>query len=322
MTAGIREIIQKYFENNHPKKVKKVFASWIRRDSSKEEKEAVLIHIWNNLDIKADQSTEKSFNKLLTTIKTKNPAAKKRNLRKALSYAAAIASVIIMSFTVLHYIKEDKHSAISRITVPNGAKSELNLSDGSKIWLNSGSYMEVYDNFGDNERRVKLYGEATFDVAPNKECPFIVETSTVDIRVLGTIFNVNTYKENKEMKVALIEGSVELFAGRNKMATMKPNDLAIINHQEKKIAIYENRTENALNWRQNKLYFNGEAFEDIRHILERNFDIKINVHNKSISSLRFTGDFVNDEKIEQIMNIMASNRKFQYKITGNVIDIY
>lgn len=256
--------------------------------------------------------------------KKRTRVVKRYTLRQFIPYAVAAVTLVFLSYFAYSYysIYDQGNNFVSRIIIPHGSKSQIELSDGTKVWLNAGSHLEIDNNFGKKERKVKLYGEATFDVVKNSKCPFFVETDAIDIKVTGTTFNVNTYKENKETRIALLNGSVELLLGKGNSAVMNPNDLAVINQTTRKVSIYEGGIKDALAWRENRLLFNGERFEDIVSVLERNFNVKINIHRETIKEQRFAGDFVNDEKIEQVLNIMASNKKFTYKIKGKVIDIY
>lgn len=250
----------------------------------------------------------------------------KRNmLRRMLRYAAIIVPFVFISYFAYSYFvlpKHDNNNFISKISVPNGSKSQIELKDGTKIWLNSGSVVELDSKFGNSERRIKLYGEAYLEVSKNEECPFILETGTLEVKVLGTTFNVNYYKENDEIKLALIEGSVELIVSAENSTIMKPNDLATYNLLSEQIAISKNGMAEATAWMQNRLIFEGYAFDKIVDILERNYNVKINVHQQSLKNKRFVGDFVNNETIEQVLKVMSSNQRFSYTIDGNNINIY
>lgn len=249
---------------------------------------------------------------------------RKYTLRRLLPYAATVASIIILALSIYFYSKPplSNDSFVSKIEVPYGSKSQIELKDGTKVWLNAGSKLYFSNDFGQKDRKVSFEGEASFEVAKNEKLPFIVHTGAIDVKVLGTTFNVNTYEESGEIKIALLEGEVELSSDIGEVMRMKVNDVAIYNRTSKKTDIYSNSIEGSFGWRDNLLVFNNETFEQIAHVLERKFNVKFYIHDDSIKKRRFRGDFVNNETIEQILNIMSTNKILTYKIEGDIINIY
>lgn len=252
------------------------------------------------------------------------PQLTKKISRRFLPYAAAIASLIIFSFSIYFYTKQssEKKSFVSKIEVPYGSISHIELSDGTKVCLNAGSKLYFSDDFGQHDRKVSFDGEASFEVARNEKIPFIVQTESVTIKVLGTTFNVNTYHEAGEVKIALLEGKVELSSDAGETVHMKTNDVAVYNRTSQKITIYSDGVKDAFGWRENQLIFNDETFEQIAFVLERKFNVKFDIQDNSIKKRRFKGDFVNNETLEQILNIMSTDKTFKYKINGDMIHIY
>lgn len=248
----------------------------------------------------------------------------KYTLRRFIPYAATIASFIILAVSVYFYSKPSltSNSFVSKIEVPYGSKSHIELEDGTKVWLNAGSKLYFSKDFGQKDRKVSFEGEASFDVARNEKLPFIVQTEAIDVKVLGTTFNINTYKERGEIKIALLEGEVELSSDMGEVKRMKVNDVAVYNRTSKKIDVFSNGVASAFSWRDNHLIFSGETFEQITHELERKFNVKFIIHDNTIKKRRFKGDFVNNEALEQILNIMNTNKIFKYKRKGDVINIY
>ena len=272
------------------------------------------------------------------------------NLRRFAFYAAILIPFVFLSYFTYRYftdmpVKLEEIPLISEIHTPNGSKTQMSLQDGSKVWLNSGSYIRYDSRFGRSNRTITLSGEAYFEVAKDEHSPFIVHVGDVQIKVLGTNFNVNAYSENNGVSVALIEGSVEMSTDKNN-ARLQPGNIAHYNAATGKIDVTTTQTvessdskqrsdviatkkllaanslENALAWKDNRLIFNGESFEQIIATLERAYNVKVNIRNDQIKKRRFAGDFTNNETIEQIFNIMSVNGKFQYRINGNIIDVY
>ncbi len=194
-----------------------------------------LREVWKSMDTVNDMDTfnnDKAFQLFKGRIQAEQPIRKKTYTlpRHALSFAAVIIPFLILSYFTFAYFTGDDSQylhGISKIEVPKGSKSQIELKDGTKVWLNAGSTLQFNEDFGKAERKVTLYGEASFEVARNEELPFVVAAGKMDIKVLGTTFNVNTYRESGEIKVALLEGSVELLSDAGESIRMKPGNLAI-----------------------------------------------------------------------------------------------
>jgi ferric-dicitrate binding protein FerR (iron transport regulator) len=252
---------------------------------------------------------------------------RKRLVVRGLSVAAVILPFLVLShFSYLYFkqsaIEEQVTPVVSEVVVPNGSKTHLLLQDGTKVWINAGSSIRCNTDFGKGTREITLSGEAYLEVAHIDGCPFIVSTDNVRVKVLGTRFNVSAYKENEEIKVSLLEGSIEMSASGNAPLLLSPRDIACYNPASGQTKVRNNATGDSIGWMENKLVFDGETFEQIIRTLERNFNVKVNIHNASVKNRRFVGDFVNNETIEQIFTVMSSDGKFNYKIKGNVIDVY
>lgn len=245
--------------------------------------------------------------------------------RRWISYAAVVIPFCILSIFATMYLsgkEEQQEQAITRYIVPYGSKSTVELKDGSKIKLNAGSVLEIDENFAREERRIRLEGEAFIEVAKNPDCPFIVQTRNLEARVLGTTFNVKDYEEDENTSVALVDGSLYVTSQTGNSLLMEPSDFAVIEKTSGLITQDNTLFGNAYIWTDNQLIFNGETFEEIIQLLIRNYNVKINIHRETLRTQRFKGDFANNETIEQVLNVMSSNNKFNYKIRGNTIDIF
>lgn len=280
--------------------------------------------LWHSMEVvhEGEQyDSDRAFLLFKQRIETENTI----NTRK--SYAAILISFITLNCLIHQYYihpSDQNILRLSEIAVPNGSKTKLTLQDGTKVWLNAGSKIQYDSDFGKKNRLLKLSGEAYLEVAKDENCPFIVDAGEIKVKVLGTCFNVRAYKDNEEIKVALLRGSVEMETNNGDMLRLVPKDIAHFNTQTKETGICHNTgcSQNCIGWIDNKFIFNGESFEQITKILERTFNVKINIHRESIKKRCFIGDFVNNETIEQIFKVMSSNEKFTYTIKGNIIDVY
>lgn len=257
---------------------------------------------------------------------------KQKRIKRIFLRATAIAAVLI-PFVALLYIstqyvglkKKLSESAViySSVTVPKGSQSQVELPDGSQVWLNAGSSLQYANTFGRADRDILLDGEAYFEVTTNEILPFIVKLGDIQVQVLGTRFNVKAYEQLNKIKVALIEGSVSLQnLKENQSYLLESMETAIYHKQVHTMEIVKEEWLYAQEWINGDIIFEGELFEEIVFILEQRFDVNIHIHKESLKKRQFKGDFIKNEPLERILNVMATDGRFNYKITGKNIDVF
>ena len=242
-----------------------------------------------------------------------------------------IASVIVITVSVTAVLfsigkdNEDMYLAMQTITVPAGQRVNLDLPDGSNVWLNAGTKMQYPVSFMTGKREVILDGEAYFEVVHNEKSPFVVHTSTLDVAVLGTKFNFRDYPEDHEVVVSLLEGKVELsnLLKKEKEAFLAPDERAILNKANGLMTVETVTASNASQWTDGYLFFDEELLPDIVKELERSYNVNIHIANDSLNKFRFYGNFVRREQsIQEVLDALASTEKIQYKIEERNITIY
>ncbi len=310
---------------------------WVSYDSGNQSYFHEIEQLWYLLDITrgCEQfDSERAFSLFQERIRQTSIQGRKDRHTLSLNYAihwksfAKYAAVAVFClFIGYKYLtpeyKFPDYSGISQVVVPNGAKTDLVLSDGTRVSLNSGSKIEVRSGFGDKDRTVRLCGEAYFDVAHDSLCPFYVETGNdLKVKVLGTRFNVNAYATNDEIHVNLFDGVVEMTTPQADTIRLKPQQVASYNLMSKTLTLKQQPDNSSTGWMEDKLIFNNETFEQIAYKLEREFDVKINLYNTSIRYQRFSGDFINGESIGQIFKIISNDNKCRYEETDAGINIY
>lgn len=212
----------------------------------------------------------------------------------------------------------------NEIQIPNGKTLKLELSDGSIVWLNSGSHFKFPQQFiaAKDQRKVFLTGEAFFDIAKDKSHPFIVDAGEMDITVLGTQFNVSAYDTNKAVATTLVEGSVSINTDVAPETTniLVPNQQLRYDVKAKSITKEMVDTKIYTAWMQGKLIINSLSFDDILRKLERRDDMIIINNATNLNDEIFKGEFTN-EAVEEILKIMALSTPFEYSINDNTITI-
>lgn len=211
-----------------------------------------------------------------------------------------------------------KQNQLHKITIPRNAEYFIKLSDGTKVWLNAESSIEYYSNFSENNREIKLIGEAFFDVAKDKKRPFIVKTKENIIRVLGTRFNIKAYKNEDQIYTTLEEGSVQLNMGKIRKI-MNPNEQIIYN---KKSKLYIKKQVNSLlysAWTRGKFVFKDEPLESILNTLSRWYNIKIFYLNDKVKTEKVSMSLNRYEHIEKILTKLAKTGALNYELKNNAL---
>lgn len=213
----------------------------------------------------------------------------------------------------------------NEIKIPYGKTFIVTLSDGTMVNMNAGSSLKYPVQFikGQN-REVVLEGEAFFDVTKDKKHPFIVKTRGVDVRVLGTKFNVSSYKEDADVNTVLVEGSVSLSneAMPNENAMLVPGEKGTWNTKNKAIAVEKVDTRIYTEWMTGELVFRKAAFRDIIIKLERSYNVTIENNRKELLDKKFNASFnTNIESIEEVLTAMSKIQGFTFKKEGKLIKI-
>lgn len=269
---------------------------------------------------KNDATTEDAY-KAFVTATVPNRYVR---LRRALPYIGAAASLIVCFFLGLMVARQtgsSNNAYPATITVAKGSKTQTTLPDGTSVWLNAESTLHIQPDFGVDERRVAITGEAFFDVAKDADRPFIVETEAVKVKVLGTSFHVANRPSRREVRVALVEGAVDLFSANGKKLSMKPNQTVVYDIQRNQFTRTEDATAYEYGWRDAKFIFKNKKFAEITDELERLFDVEIKVNNPKLASRKFTGDFENNESLVDILDVIAELGQFRYDVRGRIVTI-
>ena len=262
---------------------------------------------------------------LVTT--RKKAGIDKKNI-KWLPVFAQIAAVLILAilfsafYNHFHVTKPCKISesiVYQQVKASYGTQSRVELADGTIVYLNSGSTLRFPNSFsGMKTRYVELIGEGNFEVAKNNEQPFIVNIDKIQIKALGTTFNVEAYPNNSSFTIALVEGSIQLQQKANNqiadLLEMKPNQVAFYNQSKNQL---QWKTEADLNkytaWTNGKIILSNDPVNTVIQKLENWYNVDIELADKRLEKYRFTGTFI-DEPLEQVLSILNLTSHMQYII--------
>ncbi len=240
--------------------------------------------------------------------------------------AAAVALMLVLPMAGYWAGTKAVKQSFADISVeaPLGSRTKLYLPDGTLVWLNSGSKLVYSQGFGVDDRKLEMEGEGYFEVTRNEKLPFKIMTKEVALRVLGTNFNFRNYANDEEVTVNLIEGKVAL---DNKVKEMeevylKPNEKMVLNKQSGTMTKSSTLTSWSNAWIDDELLFDDELLEDIAKRLMRSFDVKIEVAD-SLRNSRFNGSFkVQGNTIEEVLSMMASTGKMNYRYENGKYILY
>lgn len=255
--------------------------------------------------------------------------------------ASLLAGMLLFFFTGREPgLKKQLHNVVSTRL---GSKSKVQLPDGTVVVLNSGSRLTYDQAFNGTLREVHLVGEAFFDVAKDKGRPFIIHTNTVDVKVLGTVFNLRAYPDEQTTETSLIHGSVEvmLLASPDKKIVLKPSEkLVVQNTPPPALAPAQTAAASAVplvtiskvhnikndssiletSWVDNKLAFDNESLELIAQKMERWYDVEIFITDEALKKPTYTIT-LEGEGVEEALNALKITGGFSYSINKKEVRI-
>ena len=196
--------------------------------------------------------------------------------------------------------------AYNILKTPKGGQYQLELPDGSKVWLNAASSLKFPTAFVGKERRVELSGEAYFEVARNASQPFFVSVNNASIAVLGTSFNVMAYADEAAMRTTLLDGAVKV-SQASASSLLKPGEQSLLEPNGRMEVIEKADVNLAVAWKNGLTSFKSADIKTIMRQVERWYDVEV-VYNGTIPSRRFTGDIPRDANLSELLRLLEISR--------------
>lgn len=206
------------------------------------------------------------------------------------------------------------------LQVPRGGEYEVMLADGTQVWLNAESELVYPDVFKGEERRVFLKGEAYFKVV-NNDKPFIVEMSPMEVRVLGTEFNLNAYPEQSTVSATLINGVIEVSVPEQETMVLEPEHQFRFNHQTNETEYLKINPLPYTAWKEGKFVFFHEELESIVKRLERWYDVKMVFADEELKEIKIFGIVNRYQNIEEVLKVILSTKAVNFRYEDGVIEI-
>lgn len=248
---------------------------------------------------------------------------KVRGSHKFIRTFSRVAAILILPLLVYALVVTFNNKnyngkvAWQTISTKSGMQGRVELPDGSHVLLNSNSEIQYPTSFANNIREVKLKGEAFFEVTKDARHPFIVNTGSMNVEVLGTTFNVTNYAGDKSLEVVLETGSVNLFAGswenKTDIGKLKPGQRAVFDNAAKLVSINDVEVEKYLAWKEGYVLFREDSMQEVAHRLERWFNVEIIIQDKEINDYLITAKF-HQETLSQVLELLKLSSRIEYSV--------
>jgi len=250
------------------------------------------------------------------------------NLIRNILKVAAIAIFVLSTSISFYYILSDnflrEKLASSETVVPLGSQAKIILPDGTIAWLNSGSTLKYSNLYGKKNREVLLSGEGYFEVTKDKSKPFFVHTNNIQVKVLGTVFNVRSYMNDRTVEVNLLEGKVDvsmLDNNSSKKLILIPNEKMIYNKNTKTMYSCKADAAKSAQWTIGKLCFVNSSLKDISKDLERKYNVKIILESDRVKNEIFSGSLDLNQPLKFILDYLDVDKKFTKTYNGQTVSI-
>jgi ferric-dicitrate binding protein FerR (iron transport regulator) len=357
----ISEAIVDYYTNQLTQSQAEELLKWVNENEDNMRHFHEIGKVWYTSGQLSRKETDagKAWENLLDKIEDndKRPMPKPEfRIPKSVIYRSVAAVLLfaalgIGSIFIFRHQKSESDIAYFEALAPKGSRSVITLSDGSIVWLNSGTKLRYQRNFGQEGRELYLEGEAYFVVAENKQMPFRVKTSDICITATGTAFNVKAYNDENVIETTLENGEVRIEAlnpSKNMLEStpvfLKPNQKAVFVRSSKNLSINESRQKTMLtrndsevktkpislrvdtlvdtklttSWKDSRWIFKSEKLLKLAPILERRYDITIIFRDSVLRSYKFTGT-LKEESLEQVLKAICLAAPIRYEIIHNQV---
>ena len=263
----------------------------------------------------------------LRQFKRRMHAGRRISLRRSavrIAAAAVIAAVLLAGGLTTVLLSKRLAQPVTVVT-QLGERSQVVLPDGTKVWLNSSRSVEYVAPFFSRQRRVKMEGEAYFEVEHDRRAPFVVSTNGLDIEVLGTRFNIRNDDNEHRVTTVLLEGAVKAYASGREQASvhLHPAQQLVFDTRTHAMRLTDcPSAERSINWIDGRFCFEHDTFGEIVAELKRYYNVDIRFMDNRLRDMRFSGNFRVEDGIYHIMSVLQLTYKFNYRIAGNDIELY
>jgi ferric-dicitrate binding protein FerR (iron transport regulator) len=268
---------------------------WLSAHASQPEADGALKKLWdltgsykNNYEPDIDKGLAAFQQRLAQVPGTQAKVVRMKPAAKLLRIAAAVMALLVAGFAVKNFLLNPASNTETLATAANSIKN-IPLSDGTVVTLNQNGSLEFPENFTGDERRVRLEGEAFFEVAHNPAKPFVLETGPIEVKVLGTSFNVRSFPNEPAVQVFVKTGKVQVkLMGSGKTYNLTPGDMLVFPKKEKTASVAPAPSGNAVGWKEGKLRFKETPLKEILAQVQQQFGVAFDLAGASKLDCPFT----------------------------------
>lgn len=327
-----KEIFIKYLQGNCSETEFGQLLLWIGDDSLNASDRGMVKDVWDEFEPEAGPVERMKYTRVLDKIHHQiniNQNSPQLVIQKApainriLTILTRVAAILLFPvLTLLFYtnlsdrVRYADNSNDLEVDAPTGSRIQIELGDGTKVWLNHGSKLKYPHRFAGENRRVFLTGEAYFEVAHNAKVPFIVGTNCLEIKATGTAFNVSAYPGDDNIETTLIEGKVILYEKEtnHEIRALTPGECLKFGTQKNVYTLESGNTEKYTSWKDGMMVFKNERVDEVAKKLARWYNIEVEIENVKVNEFTFTATFM-DETLPQVLELMTLATPVSYKLT-------
>ncbi|WP_455637390.1 FecR family protein [Parabacteroides sp.] len=314
----IEKIIANYLSGNTTPEETAFLTAWVQESSENLRHYYQIRNIWqithpafNPDDIKLADAHLSVINK----IKQQKRLSSISILLKYWQRFAAIILLPVLLFSIYSWTEKrsipKEMATYQELTAPYGTLSKVILPDGSKVWLNSGSYLKYPVRFPKGQRNVQLKGEGYFEVQSDKKNPFIVETAQMQLIATGTQFNVEAYATDSITAVTMVSGQINVVFGNSKPIAIEPNKRACYNKQKQKTLFTNTDPYKWCAWKDGLMVFRDDPLAYVFKRLSQTFNVEINIKDPTIADDYYRATFSN-ESLNEILLLLEKTAPIQF----------
>ncbi|MBQ3251095.1 MAG: FecR domain-containing protein [Bacteroidales bacterium] len=324
----IKILLKKYMDGICSKEEEKIARKWLDKHIADPTCDSIFEEMLDAIDPDNDsESLRRNWSHLSRFVDyEKEHYEKTKKTRKLFGWfsAAVVCASVAVAAALLFSARYKTSVQWHEVYAERGETREITLSDGTSLWLDADTKVIYPSEFIGDTRNIFVDGEIYADVTADKNKPFVVSTSEVNVKVHGTQFSVKAFAERPNVEVALISGSVTVEDKDSEvfMRTLNPGELIRYNHQFRTIEEYDINPETYGKWRNNSnLRFINQSLEDIASELERHFNTKIVIEDPVLTKTQYYASFINNEGLDKILQALNSNNTMTITRRNDIIVI-
>lgn len=324
--AEIDSIIQKYIQNKTSEEENQQLHRWMQESTENKKRFFAEKDIWDSYSFQSNMNQYNPVHELELLKNRRASITSKPGIR--LKQFIQIAAMLLITFglgwgsqfILFERLGQKNVVEMKEIFTPKGQVNQIFLADGTRIWINSDTQLSVPNVFNNEERVVKLSGEAFFEVAKDTKRPFRVEVNGQQIEVLGTSFNVRAYPNSNEIETTLQTGRIRLHIDKQ-ITNISPGEQAVFDKSARQLTISKVNPLSFSSWKEGRYEFHNEDLLEVFELVERWYDVEITADEEYFKGMEFSGVIKRNKDARHFVELLNLSIPVKYEIKGDMIHI-